>query len=128
MTRPLRPGVASALLRVPLIAWAGLVLASMPENLRTWDDPNASVIPGERTMPQAGSVLVAVAMALSIVMLAVGWVARRRDRGTHTFTRAAIGVGLGVFLDGIAALAALATAAVLARDAAQLRTRRTVAA
>ncbi|WP_152650085.1 hypothetical protein [Demequina globuliformis] len=73
------PAWGSATARVLLGAWALVLLVTLfPENLRTWDDPNASVLPSERTMPAWGNLAMMAIMVVTAVALAVGWRARRR--------------------------------------------------
>ena len=80
-------GLPSALGRALLAAWALLVAVSIPENISSWDMPNASVIPAERSMPLWFNVPVGVAMVAATAMLVVGWVLRRRQSGQAAWVR-----------------------------------------
>ncbi|MDN4481236.1 hypothetical protein [Demequina muriae] len=74
-----RPGVGSALGRALLLVPAVFLLLGLPENVASWDSPNASVLPTERTMPVWGNQVLAVVTAVTILMLVAGWVLRRRS-------------------------------------------------
>ena len=85
VSRRRSPGLPSALGRVLLAAWAALIAISIPENISSWDLPNASVIPAERTMPGWFNLVVGVAMVAATVMLALGWALRRHQAGPRTW-------------------------------------------
>lgn len=98
------PGAASVIVRVALGAISAFVLLGIPENMSSWDVPNASTVPSERVMPAWGNYLVAVAYALAIVMLALGWALRRRTAQRR---------GWAVWLDGVTIALLTAWAGVL---------------
>ena len=74
-----RPGIGSALLRVPLQILAVLVLTVVPENLSSWSEPNASVLPSERTMPVWGNYVLAATLLAALVAITLGWIIRRQQ-------------------------------------------------
>ncbi|WP_062317874.1 hypothetical protein [Demequina maris] len=67
----------SLTVRIVLALGALLVVVSVPEQLRTWDDPSASVIPAERTMPKEANWLLGAVMLVTAFALVAGWVVRR---------------------------------------------------
>lgn len=78
------PGIGSAVGRVLLIAFAVLQLVGLPETVAVWDDPVSPVIPREQNMPKWGNCFVFVALAVGVVLLVWGWLARRRRMRPHT--------------------------------------------
>lgn len=74
-----RPGIGSALLRAPLEIIALSMLISVPENLSSWSEPNASVLPSERTMPGWGNYVLGATLLAALVALSLGWIIRRQQ-------------------------------------------------
>ncbi|WP_062132503.1 hypothetical protein [Demequina aestuarii] len=146
-----RPGLGSALGRAVLLAPAVFLLIGLPENVDSWDSPNASVLPSERTMPVWGNSVLAIVTVAAMALLVAGWVQRRSAGTEASRVQAAVtwatlvglaawsvallasqvirlfpddgvtGQGFGIYIDGVFAVAALATAAVVIRDAFALR-------
>lgn len=146
-----RPGAGSALGRALLLVPATFLLVGIPENIASWDSPNASVLPSERTMPVWGNYVLAAVTVAAVALLVVGWVQRRSTAAAASRVQAAVawttlvglaawlaalvtsqairlvaddgvtGQGFGIYLDGLFALAALATAIILIRDAFAVR-------
>ncbi|MDN4476931.1 hypothetical protein QQX09_13815 [Demequina sp. SYSU T00192] len=67
----------SLTVRIVLALGALLVVVSVPEQLRTWDDPSASVIPAERAMPKEANWLLGAVMLVTAFALVAGWIVRR---------------------------------------------------
>lgn len=103
---PTRPGAGSAVLRGLLCLGSLTVLVGMPENLAYWDEPGASVVPTERTMPGWGNYLVAVALGLGTVLLVAGWFTRQRRRPQPWWARSVAAVAGVVLVLWVASLLA----------------------
>lgn len=73
------PAIGSALLRAPLEIIALSMLISVPEHLSNWSEPNASVLPSERTMPGWGNYVLGATLLATLVALSLGWIIRRQS-------------------------------------------------
>jgi len=71
--------IASHLVRAILLVGLVAILTGVPANIDTWNDPNASVLPSERTMPGWGNYLLTFVALLAFGVLAAGWVARKKS-------------------------------------------------
>ena len=144
--RPLAYVIASHLVRVVLILGLLALLTGVPTNIDTWNDPGASVLPSERTMPAWGNYVLGLVSLIAVIALALGWFARAvSPLGARTIRAAAltaavgmttwaavlftsqvismrpqeglVSAGIGLYGDAIFGVLALATAAALVRDA-----------
>ena len=73
------------------------LLTVVPANLDTWNDPNASVLPREPTMPGWGNYLLTFVALLAFGALSAGWFAKSRSaHDARGFRAVALGAAVGM--------------------------------
>ncbi|WP_062528858.1 hypothetical protein [Demequina rhizosphaerae] len=96
-------GALSLAVRIALALGALLVVVSVPEQLRTWDDPSSSVIPAERTMPKEANWILGAVMLAAALALVLGWLVRRTRASRNRRAVATWHVAAWVTVVGMAA-------------------------